>query len=400
MGKTVFKRRFLDTWRIGEIESWLTDMAAQGLHLVNFGASLVRFERGESENMRYRVDFTQAEGYAMEEQLTLYAENSWEFVCDLPGCRIFRSPDSLNAPELHTDPAEQAFVIRRLHRRMIASAIGVIAFSLLMTFIAISLQSVSFVKPPLLSLIELFQLTLPASVTATLVGIVSSVRSLISVGGLIKSMREGRAINHRADWKRLRRFWRIGMTMLYVAYLSSLALLLIQYALHSTEELPLVDSGQMYLRLSDIETDSALERREFPRIDDFDWGNYVMRTWSPFAPVMLTISENGIVSGRMWSDGSGEYSPSIDVNLYRLRFPWLVDSVFRDLLSYHYPDYDAALYERADKSGFDRLLVISRDDFYQNIFASKDNTVVRVRYIGEEDIDAVIKAVRLWLEGI
>ena len=396
MGKTVLKRRFLDTWHIGETESWLTDMAAQGLHLVDLGTIFVRFERGEPENIRYRVDFTQADGYAMEEQLTLYAENGWEFVSDLAEVRIFRSPDALNAPELHTDPAEQAIVLHRRHRKLLVQT--VLSVLLLIGMLALHF---SFSRETTLSLVEgrLVRSSYPVYLLFNMHAIIFSTGALISAGTLIKSMREGRAMNHHADWKRLRRYWRISKIITNLLVIIG-TVLFFAPSLPRTEELPLIDTNPMYLRLADIEMDTALVRDTVINIDGVVRSNVVMREWSPYTSLMFSITENGVIPGRMWSDGSGKYSPNLYVKVYRLRFSRMIDGLLDDLCDRYAEYISGTVQERPGASGFDRLFMRIRNDFYQEVFASHGNTVVYVLYRGEEDIDTVIEAVRLWLEGM
>ena len=56
MSKTMRKMMMGDGWRIGEHESWFSDLAKEGWHLQKVGAFFVHFERGESKDTRYRID--------------------------------------------------------------------------------------------------------------------------------------------------------------------------------------------------------------------------------------------------------------------------------------------------------------------------------------------------------
>ena len=397
MGKTVYKRRFLDIWRIGETESWLSDMAANGLRLTSLGTMFARFERGEPDNIRYRIDFTHSEDRSAEEQLELYADSGWEYVCELGEYRIFRSPEELDAPEIHTDPAEQAFTLQRLHKMVRRNTLVVnlfMAAALAMLFFA-----VFFGKTPLLTFVEGEQITLPIVAVLIIYSLFSQIGELVSAGKLMRSLREGRPINHRAGWKKLLNSRRIVMGIIGVFALIIVVLPFTRIAMSRNEELPLVKNNQLHLRLSDIETDPALERKPMLRMEGIDWGNFTALKWSPYAPMMITLQEYGVVPGRMWPDGSGEYSPSIGVELYRLRFEWLADGVVKDLCS-KYSGYDLApVSEQTGQEGFDRLFIRSADSF-REVFASRKNAVIHVRYYGEEDMDAVIEAVRAVLEGM
>lgn len=56
MNGIVRKMRPVDNnWQLGETESWLTDMAAQGLHFQKMGSLFAKFEKGAPKQMRYRI---------------------------------------------------------------------------------------------------------------------------------------------------------------------------------------------------------------------------------------------------------------------------------------------------------------------------------------------------------
>ena len=75
MNKIVRKVRPADYWRIGERESWLSDMAAQGLHLNKMGTYFAHFKRGEPKRMEYRIEVTKNKRIS-NEQIDLYDDNS------------------------------------------------------------------------------------------------------------------------------------------------------------------------------------------------------------------------------------------------------------------------------------------------------------------------------------
>ncbi len=56
MGKTVRKLMLDDLFAIGRNESWFVDMSKKGLHLRKFGRMFIHFEKGEPEEIRYRME--------------------------------------------------------------------------------------------------------------------------------------------------------------------------------------------------------------------------------------------------------------------------------------------------------------------------------------------------------
>jgi hypothetical protein len=142
-----------------------------------------------------------------------------------------------------------------------------------------------------------------------------NVRAAIAIRTLMHSMREGRPINHRENW---RVGWRVGAaTIAAVLFLgvASISFSLVQIASYQwIETLPPVNDNTLIMRLADIEQDTALERRthdfDAPYRNNADFLNCVQRGWSLYAPTQYKVKESGIVKGRRWLDNSGEYTPS------------------------------------------------------------------------------------------
>ena len=400
MGKFVRRIRFLSEWHIGETESWLTDMASQGLHLESFGKIFAHFERGEPEDVRYRVDYTNTEYVFTIAQREFYAASGWEYVCELGNVRIFRSPEALNAPEIHSDTAEQSFSLRKLWKYPIFTL-------LLWGYIAVSF----FRRFSILEFVEGIIATSSIEFGLSIWAIVLLVRELLFARRLVQDLREGRAINHHADWKtrtRSQRIICIVLVALYVLYMAGILIPDARTMLRGVGALPDTGNNPLHLRLSDIETDPTLESKEFFRIRGFAHGSYVSHGWSLLASEIVTISETGIIPGEKWSADRGysttslQYEPGISVKLYRLRFPWLTDSVLEAFCEQYHAEYmEELLIEKTDYPGFDKLFVRSRERYsQQEVFASCGNDVVSVRYYGNKDMETVIEAVRNWMENL
>lgn len=127
-----------DFWRIGEHESWFCDMAQEGLHLKEVGIQFVKFTIGNSKQMKYRIDVSQGKKITPE-QKEMYSESGWDYVTSYGEFNVFSSPVEANAPELHTDPAEQAYTLHYLNKKIIKSAIVVAVAVALMIGMLISI---------------------------------------------------------------------------------------------------------------------------------------------------------------------------------------------------------------------------------------------------------------------
>lgn len=107
------------------MESWLSDMAADGLHLSRDGffAGFAIFEKGEPCVTRYRLDAAPKKaGFFADnagpdaDTVSLSASYGWEYVTAYGQFLFYRTSDP-NAPELHTDPQVQAIAINQIRRR-------------------------------------------------------------------------------------------------------------------------------------------------------------------------------------------------------------------------------------------------------------------------------------------
>lgn len=78
---------------IPAIQSWLEDMAAQGLFYVDCGFFCARFERGEPKKQRYRLDFCDVSlGKIPEEKAEIYERSSWRVVGELKNDLVVPRP--------------------------------------------------------------------------------------------------------------------------------------------------------------------------------------------------------------------------------------------------------------------------------------------------------------------
>ncbi|HTP86832.1 MAG TPA: DUF2812 domain-containing protein [Bryobacteraceae bacterium] len=101
------KYRFILAWQDQKEEQWLEKMAAEGWHLVSGGIRFV-FERGEPQQVRYRLDYRGSYPQGEQEYFSLFRDSGWEHVCDYFAWHYFRSPASAAAPEIFTDSESRA----------------------------------------------------------------------------------------------------------------------------------------------------------------------------------------------------------------------------------------------------------------------------------------------------
>ncbi|MEH7251883.1 DUF2812 domain-containing protein [Neobacillus niacini] len=396
MNKTVYKLRPSDYWRIGEHENWFADMAAKGFHLKKMGLQFVKFVKGEPKEMRYRIDVS-IEKKITPEQIQMYAESGWDYVTSNKYFHVFSSPVERNAAELHTDPAEQSYTLKELDKKLALNA-GFVAIAMIL--IISMLSSLWFLDgTPIFVLVD--GMAIQQTILAIFLGYsaYTSLQAAISIRALRKDLINGIPIDHHAPWKKHYRLNSIIAFLFTVVVGLSAIIPFIQLVKSDTKTLPEASLDLPFVRLADVEQNPALVRDEPYMIDDVDWGNRYTYYWSPFAPIQYETDENGVVPGRMWEDGSGEYSPSMHTRVFKLSIPSMADHLISDLIKrYKYESRDED-FVKTKHPTFD-LLIVHEEEAMREVFASKGKAVIHVRYYGYADINAIIENIENKIELI
>lgn len=386
--KVVLKLRPSNYWRIGEHESWFTDMAKEGLHLRKVGSIFVHFIKEKPKETRYRIDAIHNKEITFEQQ-QMYAESDWSYVTRYGMFSVFSSPVELNAPELHTDPEEQAYTLKALEKTIVSSAllgtiITLILLGLIYFFLFVnSTPTLSFVEGEIIQPLPLFIIIY---FTYSLISAAVGIRSLRN------KLKEGNAIDHAAPWKRMRKVNLLISNVFIVLAIVTAAIPYIQLGMKETLELPTNDIDVPIVRLSDIEQSTEMVRQKASMRGDFDRGNSYTYKWSIMAPTQYEAQEHGIVYGEEWNDASGVYSPSTYSKVYKIIFPSMSENLVDDLIEWHGMFEGKEKLLQLEHSSFDHL-IIKEDDETKEIFAAKGKGVMYVRYHGYAEMDILLKNV-------
>ena len=386
MTKMVRKIRPTDYWRIGEHESWFSDMSLQGLHLHKMGTHLVHFKKGEPKRIEYRIEVTEKKLITWE-QIDLYEENGWDYVTSYQTFHVFSSPTENNAPEIHTDPAEQAFTLQQLNKRLVFNLVGI---SLGIALILSMLLAMWFLDgTPVLRLVEGYVVQQSILTMLYIYYVFIAIRAMLEIKELKRNLKEGKAINHHAPWKKsLRKNTAFSVALIGIILVIGL-MPFYQLKKMDTFTLPKNVGDLPFVRLADIEKNPQLTRDEYYS-DEVDWANRYSTNWSIFAPVQYETDESGIIEGEIWSDESGTYSPSVSAEIYNLTFQAFVRPLLSDLMEWHtYGDEKGSFIER-NHPGFDYLITHEDEDMKQ-LVASKDKVVMYIRYYGYAELDVIVE---------
>jgi len=389
MGKLVKRLMLDDMYAIGRNESWFSDMAKKGLHLKKFGPIFIYFEKGEAKETKYRIDIIKEA--PSQEQLDVYQVCGWDIVANNGDFYIFSTDEKSGTTELHTDPIEQGFSLLELNKRLKVN-LAIISLAMFL-FFGMMFSIYFFNDEPFLYMIKGQFVQQMLIVVVELYVFYSVIRNYLAIRNLKKSLLQGKAIDHKENYRKGRLISGILAGLFLPIALFTIFIPLIDIAKSKDYTLPEANTNLPIIRLADIEQKRKLMRETgyYNGNDDVDRANRVSYDWSLLAPVQYEIDEHGIINGEMWGDKSGEYSPSITTRFYKLTFGSMAESLTLDLISrYNYRDNIEI--KAINNLELDKIY-IAEDDIRKQIFAYLDNKVVHVTYYGKKKIEDIIPLV-------
>ena len=200
-------------YHIDRLESWFTDLAAEGLYPVGLGIARAALRRDAPRRVQYRCDVRTR--LLTEDELALFAGCGWKMALRTElsygllqsiYLYFFETEEGAPVPEVHTDPMEQAESLRCLSRAaakdlgVLLAAIGLEVLLVLRTF-----------ADPL----RRFQALVNGYVHVSAVPLVWLVLAAFALSRwrtarrLRRRLAEGQPLDHHAPY---RRRWRYGTT--------------------------------------------------------------------------------------------------------------------------------------------------------------------------------------------
>jgi hypothetical protein len=326
--KYVYRLPPCPDYEIAKVESWLTDMAKEGLILEAdtpfFG--FYGFYKAAPQYFRYRMEpalktqgfFDWAPGQPKEDAQNLYAEMGWEYVTRYGDFHIYRCSDP-HAPELHTDEEIQAEALNVLKKRHRSNLIWDVLF------IALYLQF-GVLRYPASMIVAMGLFCTVCLYGAFLSQLLHPVLSLVRLSKLRRQLLDGDPIHKHADWKSHVLRSRIFHNAPGKMFTLLLVLLLISQIAQYDDEIKLADfTGQPpFITIADLNPEGAYVPEGFdyanrvrnwsywPFVDNWDWYEY--------AAIQLDNGET--VSG------------PLDVKYHRTLSPILANQLAKELIAY------------------------------------------------------------------
>jgi len=398
-----YKRKLIpvNLMNIPAMESWLTDMAAEGLFLHSLGPYRAKFTEGEPKKLAYRIEPIPAEDHGfyvnnirnafvsskdgkkaltVEEKnsrmIELYDEFGWQYIYPINQlfC-VFRAKEE-NTPELHTDPVAQSEAYGRIYQRQKKGLLLTLPFFLAMILWCLYL---TFWDDNLY-----YSVTSGSSLWFCALGLSITVfalsREVKAFRHIRDRLQEGIAMEHDTDWQKHAGFYKT-IIILYHILLLCFAFSGF-YWTRQWWDMPLQDAKQPlpYVSLETIETDPNFVLNEYD-----GWDNEVRFTTSFLDPTQYEIRQDGTVPDRRWNDDSGIYSPSISVEYHDLRFEFLAKPFYDAMIKWHI--YDETGFARIYDENIDEGVCYGEDGSKKILFRKGDK-VMAFFYYGHDDVMA------------
>lgn len=367
-------------------ETWLSDLAQQGMHLRKTGRDIFSFQKGEKSDTKYRLEPIPKDwGCEPDDDMKeAYEQAGWEFVTVCSKSFFIWRSIRADAKELHSDPLVHSTAYEHLCARLFKSAVQniILIFGFLAIFICgmlLSPQPVTlFLASPSFPLLIAFEFLCS----------IQAVRHTLSLHRLKHSLAEGLPAPHHKGYKKrlwLRRTFSICISALWLIIVSMPLFVFILNWNRTTSE---IDIPLPYLPLDQLEQSEDFSWHKDTYIKDgADAFNHVSYSWTPLVPVHYDIYQQGepqkVFTGT--EPDAAAVQPSASTEYFQLLLPVFTVPLYKEQLKCLMHTDDNPVITKPQHPGFDHI-TISKSDEYTQLFACRGNQVIQIRYWGSADL--------------
>ncbi len=379
------------------LESWLEDMAKQGLFLKKYGAVWCVFERGAARALRCRVEPVRERDsddlLGRSPMKELYQDFGWSCTASIGNAMFLFSTEDENAPELHTDPELQSGLWKKLYRQARRSfRFQLFLLAVIIAALCAQLWNGGFILSLITSTTPIMLLCLPLF----LFQLPGDWAELQKLALMVKQLESGVPLDHRTFYPRRRRG---ELVSLVLALILLLGMFTVQYALPFTGGgiRPLADQTAFpTLTLERLEG-QALEERGYTRekvvdgetvtvnYSNFSERNHYLLCWNQW-----NITQTGAIKPDDWH--------RLEIQWYNLPLPFLAVPLAQELLDDAMGLKSNVWWTSPEEGGVvwtvdyyphfdDRFLAVARDDRgFQIAAVSRGGKAAIVKYTGNGDL--------------
>ncbi|MBP3570057.1 MAG: DUF2812 domain-containing protein [Lachnospiraceae bacterium] len=323
--KTIYRLAPCPAYDVEGLESWLEDMAEEGLFLTEDGffCGFGFFYREEPQKVKYRLQASESQGgffsddyEPLKEEQELSEALGWEYVTRHGEFYIYRSMGE-NMRELNTDPEVQAITMKMVQKRQYNSLFNCVLWMILYPL----LKKNGAVILPMLYMKSWFFFF---SVILILCFFLGSARKLAHYTCLRKKLKKGEQLNREKNWKKKAWLYPAKNVLIIVLCCTWGCLVLANF--HRTvlfeDEIPLEEyhGNPPFATMADIAPGSFYEIQPMHYVNTVtEWSDVLAPVnviWEEYAEIQ--VSEDRTVSG-LW-----------DINYHEVKWEWMAKLLAKD----------------------------------------------------------------------
>ncbi len=325
--KRAYRRPPCPAYDVEALESWLTDLAAEGLFLSEGGffCGFGFFDRAAPRQVRYRLEaapkpyglLSDDDGSPEEADAALADAFGWQYVARLGDFYVYRT-ETPDAPELHTDPRVQALSVKLLRKRLRGSAFVCLFWAVLYPLAYLHFQLVR-------TMLVVGSIFVAVGIGLGVWSFVRALRQTLHLRRLQKRLLAGQALRHDKPWRR--RAVRYQVAGLAQAALLAgwicVGLWLWSRSATDTWRVPLDGQDVPFATMADFAPKARCVRE-----DIFSWtSNSLLRRSDPLAATVIEYCEHA----RLTLPDGDSFSGGLDVQYYDTRAPFLARQLLREI---------------------------------------------------------------------
>lgn len=329
-----------DSCDVEGIQSWLEDMAAEGLFLIEDGefCGVFSFERKSPRKVTYRLDVAQKRkprffdsgNELTDEELDLYRSMGWEYLLQYGDFRVYRSEDR-EAPELNTESETHAITIGLLKQKHRSSLISSAMYALTILLLSNGVLRYPFRESATIGLMF----------TSCIYGVllfvwIRCLLRLFRFRRYEKRLLAGDTLNHRVEWKK-KATVSYCVRSLPVLLSVGVAVSLLSALSHGGSEIPHEEySGEIpFAAVADVFPNSTITNDN----DFLDYGT--INTWSTAIADNYEWNESCYVTT---AEGE-EFFCILRLEYHEVSAEWIARGLERDYYTYDANRYHGKRFE-------------------------------------------------------
>ena len=369
------KRKLLITspYNIAEFESWLSDLALQGLYLKHLKHFFAYFICDEPSKMDYRVEIENS-SYCVEQQ-EMYQLYGWKKVTAKGNITIYSCPSEQIKEEIHTIPIVQSYTLKNVKRKRTIMS-GIMLLWIFAT-VLLSLYILFYNGTPILNLVNDGLQTVYCILADILLGIIC-IKEYRDISITYQTLKNGNSIRHHISWKQSKVFANILVAvavpcLLLMAVNIYFSFLNIKYSIKDNSH---TFSSEKYntIFLKDIEKSSRDTNNEY---------NYrIRKNTNIFSKEIYHICEEQV----------SPYGNSfLETVYYNLNLKPMVKYTIADLIKSDMQndnDKDSEI-KKINLANVDNVYIISKGDAVY-FYISKSNEIIRMKYTGSTNPNEIL----------